>query len=311
MYLLTMNRLDLLTKIYGGLHKYPGVPYWFLSPFRRLTRSVSNHIIPSYLSHTRKNRRNAVHSTPVIVSFTSFPARINNAWQVVECMLRQSYLPAKIILWLSKDQFATVESIPQSLREREGDLFEIRMVDGDIRSHKKYLYTFREFYGRLVLLIDDDLYYPTDLIERLLREFQIGESSVICNYGYEITYNESSILPYMNWEKEYNYSTSPNLFFGSGGGTLIDTSKLNQIVQEIELALQLAPTADDIWLNAIVRYSGMKMTMLKNGSILPVYNEKNEKLSTGNLGDSQNDIQLKNVMKYFSDNEGIELFSQR
>ena len=64
----------------------------------------------------------------VIISFTSFPARINDVWKVVESLKNQSILPAKIILWLSKEQFPDGSGIPASLKDREGDIFEIRIV---------------------------------------------------------------------------------------------------------------------------------------------------------------------------------------
>lgn len=75
----------------------------------------------------------------IIVSLTSFPARINNVWLVVECMLRQTVHADKIILWLSKDQFPSDDCIPFSLKKRISDVFEIRMVSGDIRSHKSII----------------------------------------------------------------------------------------------------------------------------------------------------------------------------
>ena len=309
MYLLIMNRLDLLTKTYRMLHNYPGVPSWLLSVPRRIVRSVSARLLPTYLSQPHNHRSIVVSNTPpVIVSFTSFPARINNVWQVVECILRQSYCPQKVLLWLSKDQFPSYESIPQTLREREGDIFEIRMVDGDIRSHKKYYYVFKEYPDSLVFLIDDDLYYPTDIIERSVKEYQKGESSIICNYGFHVLYDKGKILPYKKWERVTSYSTSSNLFFGSGGGTLVDVSKFNRIVKRIDLALQLTPIADDIWLNAIARYSNIRMSMLKNGSILPINNAADVKLATQNLWDNKNDDQINKVREYFLKNEGILLF---
>lgn len=85
-------------------------------------------------------------------------------------MLNQTLQPREIILWLSKEQFPTTDSLPESLKSREDDVFKIRMVDGDIRSHKKYYYVVKEYTDDLIFLIDDDIYYPTDIIERSVRE---------------------------------------------------------------------------------------------------------------------------------------------
>lgn len=305
-----MNALDCFTKTYSLLHNYRGVPFWALTPLRRIVRFGANIVLPKYLERIPSTYVQSNHNNKVIVSFTSFPARIENVWLVVECMLRQTLRPAKIFLWLSKEQFPSEESIPQSLRSREGDIFEIRMVEGDIRSHKKYYYIFKECPGALVFLIDDDLYYPTDIIEKSIEEYSKGESSVICNYGFQMKYENSVLLPYKYWRRMVHYSTAPNLFFGSGGGTLIDTTKLNSIATNISLATKLTPIADDIWLNAVVRFSDMRITMLKNGFILPVHNEANVKLASQNLWNNQNDVQLNNVINYFRDSKQMEIFAE-
>lgn len=235
-----------------------------------------------------------------IVSFTSFPARIDNVWQVVECMFRQTVQPAKILLWLSKEQFPTRVSIPESLRERENDIFEIRMVDDDIRSHKKYYYVSKEFPDSLVFLIDDDIYYRPDILERSLKAREQHPGSVICNYGSHIGYNEDgSLKPYNRWKSAEGYSDADDLFFGSGGGTLLCPSELHPDLIDIEKARQLTPIADDIWLNAMVRLVKRKIVMIKNNLILPIFNKNNTTLSSQNLGLSENDRQLRNVMNVY------------
>ena len=294
-----MNALSLLTKTYAWLHNYPSVPYWVLTPFRKIVRGTANIILPYYLARPHKKRK--IDGKEIIVSFTSFPARINNVWQVVECMLRQTYLPSKIILWLSKKQFPNFEDIPYSLREREDELFEIRMVEGDIRSHKKYYYAVKEYPNSLIFLIDDDIYYPTDIIARTMKAHKQHPNAVICNYGYHIGYTkEGDLLPYCKWEKEYYYSEASDLFFGSGGGTLLNPSLLRKELTNITKAIDLTPTADDIWLNAVVKLNNKRIILLKNGPILPIRNPNNQTLSSINRNLSQNDTQYKAVWSYIN-----------
>ena len=247
----------------------------------------------------------------IIVSLTSFPARIDNVWQVVECMKRQTYKPAKILLWLSKEQFPTKESIPNSLYDREDDTFEIRMVDGDIRSHKKYYYVSKEFPDSLVLLIDDDIYYASDLLERTMMAHEENPHAVICNYGYLMTYQaDGKLNPYRKWKHNYSNSTSSQLFFGSGGGTLFRPSELYCDLTNIEKARQLTPLADDIWLNAMVRLAGRPIVMLKNGLFLEINNKNNVRLATENCSLNKNDEQLNNIIDYFQKMNGCNPFSK-
>lgn len=58
------------------------------------------------------------------------------------------------------------------------------MVNGDIKSHKKYLYVAMEYPNDYVFLIDDDMFYPSTLIERTWNAHINIPNSIICNYGY-------------------------------------------------------------------------------------------------------------------------------
>ena len=305
-----MNWLDFYTKLYYKERNIPGLPFWVMSPFRIITKIVANKCIPRYLSSHNYDKKKI--DSDVVVSFTSFPARINNVWQVVECMMRQTYKPSKILLWLSKEQFPTEDTVPDSLRERVGDCFEIRMVDGNIRSHKKYYYAFKEFKNSLVFLIDDDIYYPTDIIERSLCEMEKTKAQVVANYGYLITRRgETEIKPYREWKRENHYSSSPDIFFGSGGGTLVDVSKMCPMTLDIDLAQKLTPFADDIWLNAMVRLSGLRISLLPNGDVLPVFCKNDVKLASENLWNNENDIQLNNLSTFLRNELAVDIFSCR
>ena len=303
-----MNRLDLLAKSYSQLHNYQGIPYWAISPFRKIVRFVAHKVLPSYLAKSKLSH--GVHRSGLLVSFTSFPTRANDVWKVVECMKRQTYMPDKILLWLSKEQFPTSESVPKSLRDCQDSVFEIRMVDGDIRSHKKYFYVSSEYPDSLVFLIDDDIYYPTDIIERSVKALVEHPNSIICNYGYHIGQVGGEILPYKSWRREYKYSTDADLFFGSGGGTLFKPSNLYVDLTNIEKAIELTPIADDIWLNAMVRLARIPICLLDNGQILPTGIENNVKLAKDNISKNRNDVQLKDVINYYIKTIGINPFKE-
>lgn len=305
MCLLIMNQLDLLTKSYGKLHYYPHIPFWLLTPLRKVLRIISSNVLPKYLSGSNYK---AGEETDVIVSFTSFPARIGTVWQVVECMMRQSFQPKKIILWLSKEQFKSEDSIPESLLKRTSEIFEIRFVDGDIRSHKKYYYVSKEYPNSLIFLIDDDIYYPTDILERSIKAREEYPDCVICNYGYHIGKKfDDTLKPYNTWEHEHSMSISEDLFFGSGGGTLFKPSDLYKDLTDIETARLLCPLADDIWLNAMVRLAMRKMVLLKNGLILSIKIKNNITLKSQNKTESKNDEQLANIIEFYN-KKGISVF---
>ena len=286
-----MNVLDRYVKFYGLLYDRKWLYYRILSPIRYFVRKRAYSVLSHYLSMPNKSMVEPFKG--LIVSFTSFPARIDNVWQVVECMLRQTIKPEKIILWLSKEQFPTENSIPGSLRERIGEIFEVSYVEGDIRSHKKYYYAANEYKDKMVFLIDDDIYYPTDIVERSLKILRDNKNCVVCNYGRKITYNKNGKhLPYSEWSDDIKKTNGFDLFLGTGGGTLLRFCDLYKDVTDINLALSLTPTADDIWINAMIRLADLNVIPASNGFFLPIEVDNKQSLMSVNLGQAMNDQQL-------------------
>lgn len=82
-----------------------------------------------------KNKR----KTKLIVSFTSYPARIYYLPYVVYSLLIQSVKPDKLILWLAKEQFPNLENdLPQSLLKLKNNGLTIKWCR-DIKSYKKLI----------------------------------------------------------------------------------------------------------------------------------------------------------------------------
>ena len=185
-----MNWLDFLVKLNYRLYKRP--VKWknrLLSPARDVVRRSANLILPRYLKKKTMDLTTVSRQTngeKVIISLTSFPARVNNIWQTITCLMLQTRPADKILLWLSEDQFGNDYELPITLNSLIGDRFEVRWVKGDIRSHKKYYYVAQENPNALVLLVDDDIYYPTDMLKRIMDAHEDTPDAVICQYGYQM-----------------------------------------------------------------------------------------------------------------------------
>lgn len=305
-----MNAIDLYTKFYAELRSRNSFVNKILSVPRHIIKYAANRHLPIILSRKKQDVKT---DKRIIVSFTSFPARIDNVWQVVENMRHQSVQPWKIILWLSAEQFPNNDSVPKSLSERVGEDFEIRIVPGDIRSHKKHFYVFQEFPDHLVILIDDDIYYPSTMIEELLIAHTKHPEAIICRYGFVMQFDETDkIMPYRKWTFWTGSYSDRSFFFGSGGGTLVQPRLLHSDVSNKKLFLSLTPLADDIWLNAMTYLARTPIVKIKSGIILNIDNKNNESLYTINLNGNKNDEQLNNVIAYYKNSLGIEnLFKQR
>src|SRR5690554_1296956 len=92
----------------------------FYSVLRLIVRTVANFVLPLYFKSTANDLRHSITNSrdekkQIIVSLTSFPTRIDKVWLAIETILRQSHKPTQIILWLSKEQFSSVDDLPKQL----------------------------------------------------------------------------------------------------------------------------------------------------------------------------------------------------
>lgn len=297
------TRFVFLNKILGNSTKILGL--------------IANLLLPLLFKISKLHKRiNLSGKNDIVVCFTSFPARINIVWLVIECLLRQSLLPDRIVLYLSSRQFDGFAALPQNLLRYYPHLIDIRFVDDDIRSHKKYWYAITDFPDSNIITIDDDLIYDSHVIEDLVRAYREYPKSIPFCWGTCITYNQDTkiVLPYSKWSIKKDvklWTSNPSFFFGSGGGTLFPKGSLSGAnVSWYELST-ICPTADDIWLNAVVRYNRFIPFKIRDNRKVPEWLiSRDVKLSDVNNGLKKNDEQLENVRLWFISNKGIDPFSQ-
>lgn len=125
-----------------------------------------------YLEAKNKIRRAATHlarrikgEQRIIASLTSYPPRIGTVDKAIRSLLAQKTLPDKIVLYLYEGDFPRGErDLPPQLRELFANDVVVRWVDEDLKSHKKWYWTFGDYPDDLVILFDDDLIYRNTLI---------------------------------------------------------------------------------------------------------------------------------------------------
>lgn len=224
--------------------------------------------------------------------------------------MRQTKKPDKIILWLSKEQFLSLDLLPKTLLKQKKRGLDIRLVEGNIGSHKKYYYTLQEFPNDYMITIDDDIFYQSTMIENMFNYSIRYPLSVISQYSVKILWIENNLEPYVLWPAIKN-EAKPNLysFFGTGGGTLFPPFSFAEDVLNKDLFMLLAPTADDVWLNAMCRLKNTKITKISyNSNFLPLLNISGQNLNSINNKLNQNDKQLFAVREYFMKNRGVDPF---
>lgn len=248
----------------------------------------------------KKNNKNGV-----IVSLTSFPARINTVHYTIKSLLLQSYRPDKIILWLAKEEFSSINELPKNLTDLLGSDFEIRWCD-NLKPHKKYIYTMLENPESIIITVDDDGYYRKNLVKDLISSYKKYPTSISCTRAHYMKFDSNGeILPYNEWIYEVKNIYTPSKFiFATGvGGVLYPPNSLDKRVFNTQLIKELCLNADDIWLKA--------MQILNNKSVVTIPSSKckyvvgrlnSEKvcLYKNNVIDNQNDKYIRNVFSRFN-----------
>ena len=246
-----------------------------------------------------------INTTPrrekIIVSLTSYPKRIETTWLAIETLLRQTVKPDKIILWLADTQFGSLEKIPRELREQQKRGLTIRFCD-DLKSHKKYFYTMQEYKNDLIILVDDDIFYPYDTIEKLMK-LHNKHPNDICTMTAQVMEPCFSTCPskWRNPKLKEKFEHSDKIQIFTGSGSLYPPNALHENAFDKKVMQKLCPFADDMWLTFMAYRNHTKITAQFPWRAFPVmiYGTGKESLYYINAEDGQNDVQWTNMLKYF------------
>lgn len=283
------------------------------SVFRKIIRFLSNMIIPVWYKLTANNPQYVISPTiktegRIIASLTTFPARVNKLWIVIESIMRQKKKPDMLFLWLSKEQFSTIEDLPIELRNLQNRGLQIEFCDGDLRSHKKYYYVLSYYPKDHLFTLDDDIIYPSNTLSSVWNVSEIFPECVIGRYSNHIKIDKNGNVCFdRNYCKPFILQPSWNTFIGSGGGTLFKAGMLPQITTDKETFMSICKTADDIWLNTMCRFSGHQVVaIMKKCPLLEIIHINNFTLTSINYG-AENYKQQKAVRDFCIAN-GIDPF---
>lgn len=199
----------------------------------------------------------------LVVSLTTFPARIGQLHLVLKSILLQTYKPERIIVWLTEEEFPDRwNSLPLELISLQKNGVELRFVSTNLRSHNKYYYVFREFPDKQVVTIDDDLIYSRDTIERLIMMSYKYPNTVCSNVIRKIEINNGHFAVYKKWKKDSSGALTSSLFnMAAGyGGTLYPPGWYSDLLFDKDIIREKCMTADDLWLKANEIFQQTKVT---------------------------------------------------
>lgn len=239
----------------------------------------------------------------LIVSLTSIPLRIDKIWITIESLLRQTYKPDRIILWLAEDEFRDVK-LPEKIREQQKRGLQICYCN-NLRSYKKFYYTAKKYPHDYIVTVDDDIIYAEDMLETLVRTYREHPGCIVCNRSHYIKKNRLGISAYEQWPKYKDIKQRKSIasyynFFTGCGGDLFPMFRMDRKVLEKDVFMELAPYADDVWLNFCAWISGIPVVNTEGilGHVIEIMSSSEMGLSRGNVLYRRNDEQINKVLAY-------------
>ena len=203
----------------------------------------------------------------IIVSMTSYPARIKNVPLSVFALVKYQTLPPdEIHLWLSTEQFPNKEAdLPKELLlEARDSLVMIHWLEKNTYVHKRHE-IFKTVNNGCVFLIDDDVIYDSKLIETVMAVHAKHPNVIVCYNRYDkhrykgrhIRYGEAckSSGPFVNTYRWCGQSMIP--------ASMYPKEVLSDEMQEIRNTS--SPISDECWMQPWLVYHDIPIFYLEFG----------------------------------------------
>ena len=311
-------------KIWNAVRKIPYLRPWLRSVKRRVLRRLPKNAVlrlcrnktdwkklkqefERFLSGGEKGVTTTKRTPEIIVSLTSYPARVPRIHYTIFTLLRQTLKPDMVVLWLAAEQFPNGnDGLPRTLLDLLPHGLTIRYTH-DIKSYKKLVPALAAFPEEIIVTADDDLLYDRGMVERLYRSYHNDKDRIHAHRAHRITMNsDGKYGKYADWEMCVgNMTGSFRNFLTSGGGVLFPPHTLHEDVADERLFMELSPSADDIWFWAMAVAKGTKICVVDdNVPAAPNYPLTYEEivgigaegLMAANVFGGRNDVQLARVM---------------
>jgi hypothetical protein len=267
---------------------------------------IARHLATAYSQvmrypTVRKGRRHALTSK-VVVSLTSYPPRFGTLHLTLRSLLDQEVKPDEVQLWIAKED---KDVVPAAVRSLEADGLKILYCD-NMKSYKKIIPSLQRNPEAFIITVDDDCYYPTDLVKVLTEEFDPERPTVNCRRVNQITKSvDGQIKPYLQWNgniAEDTPASAPrsDLFATGHGGVLYFPGCFDPEVMNIDAFTELCPNADDVWLYWMARRAGSLYRKVGGEFVSANWRgSQSESLMATNVAHSGNDQQIQAMAAHY------------
>lgn len=189
----------------------------------------------------------------IIVSLTVIHTRLARLHLTLRSLLSQGYSDIEVRVHASKEPFL----LDQGAREVPDEIGSLIAEDSrlswrwvpNIGSYRKLLPVLVETIDedQLIVTADDDTIYPDDWLSTLLQYYSLF-NCIVSFRGHYVAFDKEGFAPYRRWMTHGIVENPSERVLPTGkDGVLYHTSFFDRRVLDYAKALQLAPTADDLW----------------------------------------------------------------
>lgn len=272
---------------------------------RKLCELLFDRILTFYYTKRKIKygiNKNEVRDKKIIVTLTSYPLRFDYLYCTISSLLNQTLKPDKILLYIFKNDY---DLLPRSVLDLEKMGLTIVKVDQDLKSHKKYYYSFMKYRNDLLITVDDDIIYSKNTIKNLVEKHYKFPNSIIASRVHKIKFDKTgSLMSYNDWDYEYRKLIdvpSYELFCTTGAGALFCPDLFKDEIFNKDVFIKYALSADDVWIKIMSIISKIPVVCI-NKSYYPhtVANSQKNTLNQLNVFNNQNDIILHDLLNIYS-----------
>lgn len=244
--------------------------------FKRLLRDIQSLLYGMFFEVrwfvNKINKQIGVNDSrkeEIIVSLTSFPARIKLVQNTIRSILLQELKPDKVELWLAEEQFPhKEEDLPLDLLGLKDFGLDIRWCR-DIKSYKKLIPALIAHPKSIIVTADDDVYYDKKWLLKLVSAYSKNPQYIYCHKATKFSYYSGKFHAKGGGKDFYNKPCYLNKLVGVGG-VLYPPNSLYKDICDNERFTSLAPTNDDIWFWLMAVLNEYKICVVKKNVPKPV-----------------------------------------
>lgn len=232
----------------------------------------------------------------LFVSLTSHKPRFGTLALTLRSLLLQTLRPEAMLLWIGKRD---LHALPEEVVALQPYGLRIEICE-DHGPHTKYHHALKRYPFADIAICDDDTCYPRDWLEKLVGAKRKG--AIAAHRVHRVALDGAGVpRSYGHWEHDVRGPGVSSCHFATGvGGMLLRAELLDPRVLDIGTALELCPTADDMWLYFMARLAGT--SVCQSGWTAPFVTWSGSQgvaLWKWNVAASANDISLEAMLDRF------------